>query len=185
MFTLCHLFFFAFELDFHSTNTKSVHWTPMTPIPPWASRLAASGWSSSVLGCVNAYYNATQLEIPPTCSVCMRQQPNVKIHQISLSAGNQLPDHFLILNVEPPFSEDEFWFADSRLNGLMLDSNVIQTEMATGARKFVCHACHTHLPQFSIPRFALANKLYTVDVFLKSFGTLRGLRNVYVQFIRT
>jgi hypothetical protein len=112
---------------------------------------------------INAYHEATQLKIPPTCCVCSRQQLDVEVHQISLSTEKQLPDYLSILSVEdnPPFLEDEFQFTDSRLNGLMLDSNGIQTDATSGeTRLYVCHACHTHLPRSSMPRFALANKLY-------------------------
>ena len=116
-----------------------------------------------VFKCINAYHEATQLKIPPTCCVCARQQLDVGIHHISLSAGDRLPDYFSVLSIEnnPPFLKDEFRFTDLRLDGLMLDSNGIQTDIASGDTKLcVCHPCYAYLPQSSMPRFALANKLY-------------------------
>ena len=116
-----------------------------------------------MLKCVNAYYEATQLKIPPTGCVCARQQLDVEIHEISLNSDDHLPDYFSILSVEdnPPFTEDEFRFTDSRLNGLMLDANGIQIDAPSGNTKLrVCQPCYTYLPRSSMPRFALANKLY-------------------------
>ncbi|KAF9779881.1 hypothetical protein BJ322DRAFT_1012857, partial [Thelephora terrestris] len=85
------------------------------------------------------------------------------MREISLNAGRPLPDYFSILSAEDnaPFTEDEFLFADSRLNGLLLDSNGIQTNTASGDTKLcVCDPCHTYLLRATMPRFALANKLY-------------------------
>ncbi|KAF9648668.1 hypothetical protein BDM02DRAFT_3128872 [Thelephora ganbajun] len=53
-----------------------------------------------VFECINAYYEATQLKIPPTCCVCARQQPDIEIHHVSLSAGDWLPNYFSILSVD-------------------------------------------------------------------------------------
>jgi len=43
-----------------------------------------------VFECVNAYCNATQLKIPSTCSVCSRQQFDVEMHQVLLTASDRL-----------------------------------------------------------------------------------------------
>ena len=114
------------------------------------------------LTCINAYYEGTQLTIPLSCCMCSRQQLDTKIHYISLTADDPLPDYLSILNVEnnPIFSEDEFWFPDSRLNGLMLDPNRVETDAAGDMKLCVCHPCHSYLPRSMMPRFALVNKLY-------------------------
>jgi hypothetical protein len=77
--------------------------------------------------------------------------------------GDPAPDYFLILSVEDslPFSADVFQFTDSHLNGLMLDTNGIQTDTASGDRQLgVCSHCYAYLPRSSMPHFAPANKLY-------------------------
>ena len=114
------------------------------------------------LKCINAYYEGTHLKIPLSCCVCSRQQLDTEIHYISLTAGDPLPDYLSILNVEenPLFSEDEFRFIDSRLNGLMLDPNGVETDATGDTELRVCHPCHSYLPRSMMPRFALANKLY-------------------------
>jgi hypothetical protein len=116
-----------------------------------------------VFKCIGAYYDATQLKISPICCVCSRRQLDVEMHRITLNSGNKLPDYFSVVSVEDnlPFSSDDFRFTDPRLNGLMLDSNGIQTDESSGDTQLcVCHPCYTYLPRSSMPRFALANKLH-------------------------
>jgi len=116
-----------------------------------------------VFECVNAYCNATQLKIPSTFSVCSRQQFDVEMHRVSLTASDRLPDYLSTLSAKdnPPFSESEFQFEDSRLDRLILDPNGIQTGATSGDTKLcVCHPCYSYLSHSSMPRFALANKLH-------------------------
>ena len=112
--------------------------------------------------CLSAYCKATQLKIMPVCCVCSRQQFEVPMHEILLSAGANLPDYFSILTVtSPSLGDNEFWFTDSRLNGMMLDSNGIRTDAGSGDMELhVCHPGYTYLPRSSMPRFTLVNKLY-------------------------
>ena len=143
----------------HMSSVETAHETRDAYIHSWPQQIS----KDVVFNCISAYYEATQLKIPPTCCVCSRQQLNVEMHQVSLSTDDRLPDYLSILSVEdnPFFSKDEFQFMDSRLNGLMLDPNGIEANTAAGGTKLhVCHPCHTYLPRSSMPRFALANELY-------------------------
>ena len=53
-------------------------------------------------GCLNTYYEATQLQIPLICCVCSRQRFDVEIREIALSAGADLPDYLSTLKAMPP-----------------------------------------------------------------------------------
>ena len=135
--------------DARATQDAYVHSWPQ-PVP-----------RDVVLNCLSAYCKATQLKIPLICCVCSRQQFEVKVHDVLLNAGTSLPDYFSILTVTSPSSHGEFRFADSRLDGLMLDSNGIEYNSASGDTKLrICHPCYAYLPRSSMPRFALANNLY-------------------------
>ena len=115
----------------------------------------------TVYGCLNAYYNGTQWTMPPVCSVCSRQQHAVDMHDIVLKSNEEIPEHLSILRKEDEslFSNDKFQFADTRLDGLMLDPDGLHVnEECTMLR--MCHPCYTYLPRSLMPQFALANKLY-------------------------
>ena len=112
-------------------------------------------------GCLNAYYEATQLRIPLVCCVCSRQQFDVETREIVLSAEADLPDYFSTLEAMSPSLHNEFTFSDSRFDGLALDPNGMETNTGTGDTKLsVCCPCYVYLIRGSMPRFALANKLY-------------------------
>ena len=114
-----------------------------------------------VLDCLSTYFEAMQLKIPPVCCMCSRWQFEVVMHEISLKAGADLPDYFLILRVTLPSLHNEFQFADLQLSGLMLDLNGIQTGAAFGDMELcICFPCYAYLPWSSMPWFALANNLY-------------------------
>jgi len=112
-------------------------------------------------GCLNAYYEGSQWKMPPVCCVCSRRQHETEIHEIVLNPNEAIPTYLSILHdhCESPFSDDEFKFADPRLNGLVLDADGLQIcEKYTILR--VCHPCNGYLPRSLMPRYALANKLY-------------------------
>jgi hypothetical protein len=83
------------------------------------------------------------------------------MRDIVVNVNEELPEYFSILRNEnaSPFSNDDFHFTDSRLNGLMLDPHGLQIDK--GCKTFhVCHPCNGYLPWSLMPRFAFANKLY-------------------------
>ena len=114
-----------------------------------------------VYECLNAYYKGTQWMTPSVSCVCSRQQRVVKMHNIVVSSGGELPNYLEILrtDVNPQFPADEFQFIDPRFNGLMSDQDGVQVTQSQTTLQ-VCHPCHGYLPRSLMPRFALANKLY-------------------------
>lgn len=60
--------------------------------------------------------------LPIRC-VCPRRQHTVKMHNIVLDVNEELPGHLSILrnDCKSLFPNDEFLFADPRLNGLVLN----------------------------------------------------------------
>ena len=50
-----------------------------------------------VYGCLNAYYNGKQWAMPPICSVCLRQQHAVEMHDIVLKSNEEIPEYLSIL----------------------------------------------------------------------------------------
>jgi len=58
---------------------------------------------------------------------------------------------------ESVFPDDEFHFADSRLNGPVLDSQGLRIEMECSAFQ-ACHPCNGCLPRSVMPPNALATK---------------------------
>ena len=60
---------------------------------------------------------------PFNCCVCSRRQHAVDMREVVLDANNNIPDYFSILHNdhESLLADNEFRFADPRLNGLMLD----------------------------------------------------------------
>jgi len=107
------------------------------------------------------YYEGSQWAMPLVCCVCLRWQHGVKMHSIVVNANEEIPAYLSILrnSYGSPFSDDEFQFMDTHLNGLMLDLEGLQSceECAT---LLVCHPCNGYLPRSLMPRYALANKLY-------------------------
>jgi hypothetical protein len=64
---------------------------------------------------------------------------------VRLNVGDPVPDYFVIFSIEDslPFLGDEFQFTDSRLNGLMLDPNGIQTDTTSGDIQLcACSHCY-------------------------------------------
>lgn len=114
-----------------------------------------------LMGCLNTYYEATQLQIPLVCCVCSRQQFDVETCEIMLSTRADLPDYFSTLEAMSPSLHNEFTFLDLHFDGLALDPNGIETNTGTGDTKLsVCCPCYVYLTWGSMPCFALANKLY-------------------------
>jgi len=110
---------------------------------------------------LNAYYKGSQWTMPPVCCVCSRRQHGVEVHNIVLNANEEPPDCLTILRNEDEalFPDDEFLFADPRLNGLVLDPDGLQVN-AEQTTLYVCHPCNRYLPWFLMPCYALANRLY-------------------------
>jgi hypothetical protein len=83
------------------------------------------------------------------------------MHNIILSADDEMPDYLEILRDKPQsqFSDDEFCFIDPRLNRLLLDPDGIQLTQSQTTLQ-VCHPYEGYLPRSLMPRYALANQLY-------------------------
>ena len=55
------------------------------------------------------------------CLLCVsRRQDAVEMHDIILTSNEELPDYLSILRNDRSFSDNDFLFADSHLNGLVL-----------------------------------------------------------------
>ena len=61
--------------------------------------------------------------MPPICYVCSRRQHAVRLYNIIHDVSEELPDYLSIPwnDCKSLFPNDEFLFADPRLNGLVLD----------------------------------------------------------------
>jgi hypothetical protein len=80
---------------------------------------------------------------------------------VNMNLGDCSPAYLEILRNDSSssFPDDEFQFADERLNGLILGNNGTRiTELRTILQ--VCGRCNGYLPRSLMPRFALAIKLY-------------------------
>ena len=79
-------------------------------------------------------------------AVCLRRQDAVEMHNIILTSNEELPDYLSILrNDRSLFSDDDFLFADSHLNGLVLDPDGLRTSVEHATFQ-VCHPCNGYLP---------------------------------------
>ena len=114
-----------------------------------------------VYRCLNAYYTGSQWVMPPVCCVCSRRQHGVDMYDMVVNPNEEIPGYFSILRNEDmsPFSDDDFRFTDSRLNGLMLDPSGLQSDNGH-TTLHICYPCNGYLPRSLMPRFALANQLY-------------------------
>lgn len=114
--------------------------------------------------CLNAYYKGSRWMTPPVCCVCSRRQHGVEIHDVVLNANDDVPDYFSILQVEDGSSfSDEFQFANSGLNGLILDPYGLRIN-EDHTVLCISHQCNAYLPRSLMPCYALANKLYRVQL---------------------
>ena len=105
-----------------------------------------------VHGCLNAYYEGTQWNIPPVCSVCSRRQYAVEMHDIVLNSNEEIPEYLSILRNEEEslFSNDEFQFVDSRLDSLMLDPDRLQVNKGCTTLR-VCRPRYGYLSRLLMP----------------------------------
>jgi len=97
---------------------------------------------------LNTYYEGSRWSTPPVCCVCSRQQYDVEIHDVVLKSDDELPDHLSTLRNgdESLFPDDEFQFADPRLNGLVLDPRGLQIRPEHTTLQ-ICHPCNGYLPR--------------------------------------
>jgi len=102
------------------------------------------------------YYEGSQWAMQLVCCVFSRRKHGVEMHPIAVNANEEIPAYLSILrnSYGSPFSDDEFQFKDTHLNGLMLDLEGLQSceECAT---LLVCHPCNGYLPRSLRPHASL------------------------------
>jgi hypothetical protein len=113
--------------------------------PPTLQRMVAD---SPSITCQLHHNGSGTIKVPGRLIRFVMDKPSF-CRSRGLSANSELPDYLSILSVNgnPPFTEDEFRFADERLDGLMLDSNGIQLLR----QQTLCNPCSTYREQSRYP----------------------------------
>jgi len=118
----------------------------------------------TILGCLKDYHAASQWKPPPVCAVCSRSRSDLCYETINVTYENiaqysrlRVSDKTLLRLSE----DDEFKYGCPLLDGLLLERADLTDISDLNAVLICCSDCRNALQKGKMPKFALANNLYT------------------------
>jgi hypothetical protein len=119
---------------------------------------------------LNEYFQGTVWKLPPPCPLCSHQIHDAEVTSIFIDDNrSSLPLHFDMLFITDPFVIQnciiqcnlmEFVFGSDALDSLMFYKQALHHLPGGNICIDICMQCHSSLSKNTMPKYALANKLY-------------------------